>query len=117
MNYANIAWASTSKTNLKKLLGKQKQSARIIIFNQDILMHARPLLKPLNALNIYQINLLQDLLFKHKIKPNSCSRIFLDQFQTINHKHKFGYARNNFKELKRETNYTKYCIPAQCPVI
>ena len=29
INYANIAWASTNKTNLKKLFGKQKQAARI----------------------------------------------------------------------------------------
>ena len=40
INYANIAWASTNKTNLKKLFGKQKQAARTI-FNQDlrILVH------------------------------------------------------------------------------
>ena len=35
VNYANIAWASTNKTNLKKLFGKQKQAARTI-FNQDL---------------------------------------------------------------------------------
>ena len=63
INYANIAWASTNKTNLKKLFGKQKQAARII-FNQDRFTHARPLLKTLNAL-------LQVLLFMLKIKTNS----------------------------------------------
>ena len=30
INYANIAWATTNKTNLKKLFWKQKQAARII---------------------------------------------------------------------------------------
>ena len=53
--------ASTYKTKLKKLFGKQKQAARII-FNQDRFTHARPLLKTLNALNVYQINLLQVLI-------------------------------------------------------
>ena len=57
INYANIAWASTNKTNLKKIFGKQKQVARII-FSQDRFTHARPLLMTLNALNVYQINLL-----------------------------------------------------------
>ena len=61
INYANIAWASTNKTNLKKIFGKQKQVARIL-FNQDIFTHARSLLKTQNALNVYQINLLQVLL-------------------------------------------------------
>ena len=116
INYANIAWASTNKTNLKKLFGKQKQAARII-FNQDRFTHARLLLKTLNALNVYQINLLQVLLFMHKIKTNSSPRIFLHQFQTINHKYATRYSRINFKEPKRETNYAKYWIHARGPVI
>ena len=41
---ANIASDSTNKAELKKLLGKQKQLARII-FNQDRFTHAYPLLK------------------------------------------------------------------------
>ena len=114
INYANIAWASTNKTKLKKLFGKQKQAARII-FIQDRFTHARPLLKTLSALSFYEINLLQVLLFMHKIKTNSSSRIFLHQFQTINHA--TGYSRNNFKEPKRETNYAKYCINARGTVI
>ena len=67
INYANIAWASANKTKLKKLFGKQKQAASII-FNQDRFTHAHPLLKTLNALNVYQINLVQVLLFMSKIK-------------------------------------------------
>ena len=99
INYANIAWANTNKTKLKKLFGKQNQAA---IFNQDRFTHARPLLKTLNALNVYQISLLQVLLFMHKIKPNSSPRIFLHQFQTVNHKYAAWYSKNNFKKPKRE---------------
>ena len=116
INYANIAWGSTNKNNLKKLFGKQEQAARIIL-NQDRFTHAHPLLKTLNALNVYQINLLHGPLFTHKIKTNSSLRIFLHHFQTINHKYATRYSRNNFKEPKRETNYTKYCIYARGPVI
>ena len=64
INYANVAWASTFKTELKKLFGKQKQSAGII-FNQNRLAHGRPLLKTLNVLNVYKVNLLQVLMFMH----------------------------------------------------
>ena len=116
INYVNIALASTNKTNLKKLFGKQKQAA-CIIFNQERFTHARPLLKTLNALNVYQINLLEVLPFMHKIKTNLSPRIFLHQFQTINHKYATRYSRNNFKEPKSETNYAKYCIHARGPVI
>ena len=103
INYANIAWASTNKT---KLFAKQKQAARII-FNQDRFTHAHPLIKALNSLNIYQINLLQVRLFMLKIKTNSSPRIFLRQFQTLNHKYATWYSRNNFKEPKTETNYAE----------
>ena len=116
ISYANMTWASTYKTKLKKLFGKQKQAARII-FNQDRFTHARPLLKTLNALNVYQINLLQVFLFMHTIKTNSSPRIFLHQFQTVNHKYVTRYSTNNFKEPNRETNYSKYCIHARGPVI
>ena len=42
IKYTTIAWTSTDKTKLKKLLGKQKQAAR-------------PLLKILNVLYIYKL--------------------------------------------------------------
>ena len=86
---------------------KQKQAVHII-FNQDRFTHVPPLLKTVNALNVYQINLLQVLLFMHKIKTNSSPWIFQHQFQTI--KHATRYSRNSFKEPKRETNYAKHCI-------
>ena len=101
INYANITWASTNKTKLNKQFGKQKQATRII-FNQDRLTHASPLLKTLNALNVYQIILQQVLLFMHKIKISSSLRIFLHQFETINHKYATGYSRIVSKS-QRET--------------
>ena len=77
------------KIKLKNLFRKQKQAVRVI-FNEDKFTQARPLLKTLNALNVYQINLLQVLLFMHNIKINSSPRIFLHQFQTINQNMQLG---------------------------
>ena len=67
INYANITWGSSFKTGLKKILSKQKQAARII-FHKDRLTHARPLLKQLKALNVYQINLHQISSFMYQVK-------------------------------------------------
>ena len=53
----------------------------------------------------------------HNISTNSSPRIFLHQFQTINHKCSTQYSRNNFKEPKRETNYAKHFIYARGQVI
>ena len=105
-------WAYNFYMEIKKLFEKQKQAARII-FDQDKFTHVLSLLKTLNALNVYQINLLQVLLSMHKIKRNSSPRIFLHRFQIINHKYATHYSRINFKEPKREANYAKCCIHAQ----
>ena len=50
INYANIAWASTNKTYLKRILGKQKQAARIM--SSDISIPLRLLMK-IKYLNVY----------------------------------------------------------------
>ena len=58
LNDANIESASTHFTKLKTISYKQRQAARIL-FNEDRLCHSRPLLRRLNALNVYQRNLFQ----------------------------------------------------------
>ena len=58
INYANIAWASTNKTYLNRILGKQKQVARIMS-SDGISIPSRLLMKELNVLNVYQTNILQ----------------------------------------------------------
>ena len=60
INYGNIAWASTYKTKLKKIFTYQKKEARVIFF-ADRLDHPKPLMPDMNALNVYQINILSKL--------------------------------------------------------
>ena len=61
INYANIAWANTKKTYLNRILGKQKQAARMLS-SDGISIPPRLLMKELNILNVYQISILQHLL-------------------------------------------------------
>ena len=82
-------------------MGNKNKSA-CIKFNKDQFTHARPLRQTLNTLDVYQTNFLQVLLFMHNIKTNSSPRIFLHQFQTINH----TYANRNVKSRKRHLDST-----------
>ena len=75
INYANTALASSYKTGLKKILLKEKHAVRII-FHENQLTHTRPLLKKLNALNVYQINLYQVSSFMYQIKNGTIPKIF-----------------------------------------
>ena len=63
LNYANFAWARKQKTKLKMINIKPEHAVRIM-FNERI-CHSRPLLKTLNGLNVYQLNIYQNLNFMH----------------------------------------------------
>ena len=73
LNYANIVWASAYFTNIQYL---QKHAARMI-FNEDILTHSRPLLRSLNALNVYQMNFYQHANFMYKCKKNQAQKYLI----------------------------------------
>ena len=60
--YAIVAWASTYMTNLKKKNSQQKH-ALCIIFNKGKCEHTRHLFKLNEILNVYQPNILNNLIF------------------------------------------------------
>ena len=70
LNYANIAWASTNKSNLISLYRHQKHAIRII-YDKDRFVHTKPLFKHAKTLTVYEINLFQilSLIFKVKLEP------------------------------------------------
>ena len=96
INYANIAWASTNKTYLNRILGKQKQATRIMS-SDGISIPSRLSMKELNILNAYQINILQHLLFMFKVKNSITPRLFNQVFSLINHLYPTKFSDNSFK--------------------
>ena len=116
LNYANIAWASTYFTKLKKIHYQQKHAARII-FDEDILTHSRPLLRSLNALNIYQINLYQHANFMYKFQKCQASKIFDMAFEKPTHKYPTQFPETNFKYKKYSLTSTKHSISVRGPKI
>ena len=67
--YPNIAWTRTHMTKFKKIHCQQKHAVRKT-FNEDYLSNSRPLMQSVNTLNTYQVNLYQQLNFKHKLKSS-----------------------------------------------
>ena len=57
LNYANLLWGSTNRTNLKKLLSQQKHAGQINN-NGTRFEHTNELIKSPKILNIYQLNIL-----------------------------------------------------------
>ena len=111
LNYANIAWASTSPNKLKKLFNKQKYAVRIISDN-DRYTPSRPLMKNYNILNIYQLNIYQILTFMFKTKHKTSPEIFHKIFKKSIHKYPTNFATNILLQCWSETieKNAKNCV-------
>ena len=116
INYANIAWASTNKTYLKGILGKQKQAARIMSSN-DISIPSRLFMKELNIFNVYQINILQHLLFMFKVKNSITPRVFNQVFSLIDHLYPTRFSDSSFKICDFNLKLTRFAIGFRGPTI
>ena len=75
LNHANIAWASTNKSNLISLYCHQKHAIRII-YDQDRFAHTKPLFQHAKALTVYEINIFQILSLIFKCKNRTAAFVF-----------------------------------------
>ena len=66
MNYSNIAWGGTHFTNLKKVHEKQKHTIRIV-HNKAKFEIMRHFFRKKKILNVYQLNILNNVMFMHRI--------------------------------------------------
>ena len=62
----------------KKICSQQKHSVRII-YNKTKHESVRELLRSLKILNVYQINILNNVFFRRKINTNRAPDVFLDK--------------------------------------
>ena len=104
LNYANIAWASTHKSKLTPLYRHQKHASRLIHF-KDKFTHAQPILKSMNALNIFQINMYQHIIFMFKCKHNHVPNFYKNFFELNLNKYDTRSTGNFIKPRTR----TKHC--------
>ena len=80
LNYGNIAWGSSCKTNLASLYRSQKHAIRVINFKNRF-THTKPLFQEMKILNIYEINVFKILCFMFKCKNKTSPPIFHKVFQ------------------------------------
>ena len=91
---ANIAWASTDPKKLKKYIIYRK--ATQIINNENRLCHSGPLLKNRNALNVYQINLYQNLNFIQRIKMANIPEGFHEAIKKSNYEYPTTFSNLSY---------------------
>ena len=116
VNYANIAWASTSKSKLERLYRCQKHAARLI-YHKNRYTHASPLLNDMKALNVFQLNIFDILCFMYESKKNLNPPVFRNIFT---HRIKTKYAlrnENSIQEPLCRTNFSQHCVSYRGPYL
>ena len=116
LNYANIAWASTHKSKLKKFQSKQKHALRII-FNQSKTSPSEPRFLSLNVLNVYQINTFHSVQSMHKIKNKNVLHIFLKLFDVPCHDYPTNSSLINFSVPRTFLKTTRFAISDRGPIL
>ena len=117
INYGNIAWGSTYKTKLRKIFTNQKKAARIIFF-ADRLAHAKPLVLDMNALNVYQINIYQNLILLYKTHTGTAPSIFFNKFSKINHNLPTSSKNSGNCTIPKSTmKLTNFSVLRRSPII
>ena len=111
LNYGDIAWGSTTRTELKKLASKQRQAIRAIYAAE----HTREKMEEIKVLKIYKLNIYQVLTFISEIKWDSAPAAFRNDFREISHRYPTGFSQNNFVEGNIVSDQTKFAVSSRGP--
>ena len=112
LNYANTAWCSTNRTYLKKLQSHQKHAIRII-FREKCTYTKH--IKENNILNIYQLNIFNNLLFVHRVKTGKAPNVLLCKFLRPSHHYITSFSRNNYILPSFKLTKSKYRTTIRAP--
>ena len=112
LNYANLSWASTNKTNLKKLLSQQKHAIRIVN-NKTRFEHTKELFNSQKILNIYKLNNLNTAIFMHRVYNETVPATFFELFQKVSYPYPTGFSKLCYKISKTNLAKCKYRISSR----
>ena len=116
INYANSAWASTHKTNLKKIHSQQKHPFRIV-HNNDRQYYTKELLRSCNVLNVYKLNLLNTSIFMHKIKTGAGPAAFRTTFKMSSRSYPTRFSSVKYSKPKTTLRKSRFWISMPGPAI
>ena len=100
VNYANLAWASTIRTNLKKIYSQQKHAVHII-FPKNKFSHTKTLFALNKVFHVYQLNILNNLIFMHKVKTETAPAVFFPKFQKPAHQYPTNFSKLNYMKTSQ----------------
>ena len=109
INYANTAWDSTCRKNLNKINSQQKHAISII-FNKNKFAHKREIFKEQKILNVYQSNILSNIIFMYRVENKTVPSIFLTKFCKSSHGYPTNLLAHNFLAPTLKLKRSKYRV-------
>ena len=86
-----------------------------IIFPEKRFAHTREHFKESNILNIYQLNIISDLLFLHRVEDCGAPNVFLSKLLRPLHNYSTGVSPNNYIVPSFKLTKSKYRITIRVP--
>ena len=101
INYANLVWGSTRTTYLRKINSQQKHTLKKI-HNKNRFYHWKELFESSEILNVYKLNLLNTVVFMHKIKNRTAPSSFLERIEQSSHSYliRIHWKYGNYRKLQ-----------------
>lgn len=114
LHYANISWASCGRTKLKRLASLQKKAVRLIC-NKEMFSSSKPLFQNLKILNLYKMNIFQNIFYMFKVKQQLIPESLCHCFQEINHVYPTRSSSTDFKIPLPNSKMQKFSIQFRGP--
>ena len=110
INYTNIAWGSTCRANLKKLT--VNKNMQYVLFLIKTNLHTQR-----KFLNIYQLNILNNIIFMFRVGKKTVPSIFLTEFCKPSHAYATNFSAHNFLVPTLKLKTSKYRVSIRGPLL
>ena len=112
ISYANIAWGSTYISHMQL----ETCNAIRIIYKKKY-ETVRELLRSINILNVYQINILNNTILMHQISTKTAPSVFLSKFKKPSHMYPTRFSNVNYIKPTYKLNKCKFWISIRRPYL
>ena len=104
------------KNRLKEIHSQQKHTIRSI-FPKDKFSRTKELFVQNKVFNVYQLNILNNLIFMHKVRNETAPAVFLPKFQKPAHPYPTNFSKLNQIKPKSQLSRSKYRISVRSPAL
>ena len=102
--------------NLRKIYSQHEHAIRII-YNKNKFSHTREIFKEQRILIIYQLNIIGNVVFIHRVENKTAPSIFLTKFCKPSHPYPTNFSAHNFLVPTLKLKKSRYRVSIRGPLL